>query len=50
MVPGSGGANVEFAMGIPFGTGIALAITTGAADSDTGAVAANEVIAHILYK
>lgn len=50
MVPGSGGANVEFSMGIALGTGIALAITTGAADSDTGAVAANEVIVHVLYK
>lgn len=34
----SGGAN-----GIRFGTGIALAITTGVADSDTAAVAANEI-------
>lgn len=33
-----GGAN-----GIRFGTGIALAITTGVADSDTTAVAANEI-------
>lgn len=30
--------------GIAFGTGIALALTTGAADSDTGAVAANEIL------
>lgn len=34
----AGGAN-----GIRFGTGIALAITTGIADSDTAAVAANEI-------
>lgn len=34
----TGGAN-----GIRFGTGISLAITTGIADSDTGAVAANEI-------
>jgi hypothetical protein len=34
----SGGAN-----GIRFGTGIALAITAGAADSDTAAVAANDI-------
>lgn len=34
----AGGAN-----GIRFGTGIALAITTGVADSDTAAVAANEI-------
>jgi hypothetical protein len=38
------------AMGAAFATGIALAITTGVADNDTGAVAANEVIVHLLYK
>lgn len=37
-------------MGIQFTTGIALAITTGVADADTGAVAANEIILHVLYK
>jgi hypothetical protein len=30
-------------LGHRFATGIAIAITTGAADSDTGAVAANEI-------
>lgn len=54
MVPGnSAGAGVvaaEFTMGIPFATGIALAITTGATDADTGAVAANEVIVNLFYK
>jgi len=35
-------------MGIAFGTGIALAITTGVADSDTGAVAANEIVINLL--
>jgi hypothetical protein len=49
-IPGSGGANVEFTHGIAFGTGIALALTTGAADSDTGAVAANEIIVNLFYK
>lgn len=37
-------------MGIVFGTGIALALTTGLADADTGAVAANEIVVNILYK
>lgn len=37
-------------MGIAFATGIALAITTGIADSDTGAVAANEIVVNLLYK
>jgi hypothetical protein len=50
LVPGSGGANVEFSMGIPFPSGIAFAMTTGAADADTGAVASNEVILNLLYK
>lgn len=42
--------HVEFAMGIPFSTGIGLAITSGVADSDTGAISANEVVVHIVYK
>jgi hypothetical protein len=36
-------------IGIAFATGIALAITTGSADADTGAVAAGEVIVNLLY-
>ena len=39
-----GGSN-----GIRFGTGIAWALTTGAADSDTAAVAANEIKVTIAY-
>ena len=35
--------------GIAFATGIAYDTTTGVADNDTGAVAANEIILHILY-
>lgn len=35
--------------GIAFGTGIAYATTTGVADADTGAVAANEVIVNGSY-
>ena len=53
LVPGNtagAGANVEFTNGIAFGTGIALAITTGVADADTGAVAANEIVVNLLYK
>jgi hypothetical protein len=37
-------------MGVAFATGIALAITTGVADSDTGAVAANEIVINCFYK
>ncbi|MCE3277791.1 MAG: hypothetical protein K0R13_3646, partial [Propionibacteriaceae bacterium] len=53
LIPGNtagAGANVEFTNGVTFGTGIAFAITTGVADSDTGAVAANELVINLLYK
>lgn len=49
-LPGAGGVSFSFPHGIPFATGIAYATTTGAADSDTAAVAANEITAVILYK
>lgn len=43
-VPPGAAVNVNFgSQGYRFATGIALAITTGAADSDTGAVAAGEI-------
>lgn len=43
-IPATGFADVEFgAMGHRFGTGISMALTTGMADSDTAAVAANEI-------
>ena len=37
-------------MGVAFATGIAYATTTGVADADASAVAANEILATILYK
>lgn len=49
-IPPGAGANVEFGHGIAFGTGIAFALTTGVADADTGAVAANEIVVNLLYK
>lgn len=36
--------------GIAFGTGIGFALTTGVANSDTGAVAANELVVNLFYK
>ena len=36
--------------GVAFGTGIALALTTGIADLDTGAVGANDVAVAVFYK
>jgi hypothetical protein len=49
-IPGGSAANVEFTNGIAFGTGIALALTTGMADSDTGAVAASDLVVNLFYK
>lgn len=49
-VPANGGTNIEFSMGVPFGTGIAYAITTGVADSDTGATSAEDVHGLLLYR
>ena len=37
-------------MGIAFATGIGYGITTGVADNDTGAPAANEVVVNVFYK
>lgn len=37
-------------IGIAFGTGIAMALTTGVSDVDSGAVAANEIVVNVLYK
>lgn len=47
---GAGMIAAEFTSGIAFGTGIAFAITTGVTDADVGAVAANEIIVHLMYK
>lgn len=43
-------ANVEFSQGIAFSTAISVAATTGAADADTGAPSANDVVVNIFYK
>jgi hypothetical protein len=52
MIPGNtagAGAVIAWPPGIAFGTGIAYALTTGIADSDTGAVAASELVVNIDY-
>lgn len=49
-LPPGGVANVEFTNGIAFGTGIAFAITKAIGDSDTTAVAANDVALNLFYK
>lgn len=43
------GVAINFGPGFDFSTGIAYATTTGAADSDTGAVAANEIFVVGVY-
>lgn len=52
-IPGNtagAGFHLQSPLGLTFGTGIAFAITTGVADADTGAVAANEVVVNLGYK
>lgn len=48
-IPPGTGANLSYDDPIAFADGLAIAMTTGAADSSTGAVALNEVIANIFY-
>lgn len=50
MIPAGGGFNVSFGdVGLALGTGIAYDLTTGAADADTGSVAASEILVNIAY-
>jgi hypothetical protein len=48
-IPAGSGANVEYTQGIAFSSGIGIGTTTGIADSDTGAVGANEVVVNLFY-
>ena len=48
-LPALGGISVPMPTGVDFSAGISLRATTGAGDSDTGVVAANEIIASTLY-
>jgi hypothetical protein len=49
-IPAGAAANVEFTNGIRFSTALCIAATTGVADADTGAPAANQVIANVFFK
>ena len=49
-IPAGSSANVEFSKGITFATALCAAATTAVADNDTGAPAANVLIANIFYK
>ncbi len=44
------GCNTSFESGIAFSSGIGIRITTGQADSDTGAVTAGDVVVNLWYK
>lgn len=49
-IPPNSGANVGFANPLLFSTALSAAATTGVADADTGAPAANALIANIFYR
>ncbi len=49
VIPPSSAANVEFTNGIAFGTGIAITTVTGLADSNSTAVAADDLNINIFY-
>ena len=48
--PNSSGLQITAEQGLTFSTGIGYTLSTGAADSDTGTVAANEVIVNLGYR
>lgn len=48
-IPAGAAANLKGDIGIAFTLGIGIGITTAAADADTGAVAANQVITNLFY-
>jgi hypothetical protein len=50
VLPANSAANVLAPAGVDFTSGIAVRATTGVADNDTGAPAANDVIVNIFYK
>jgi len=50
VIPATSGANVSFPDGIDFSTGIGITTVTGLADSDSAAVALNDLIINIFYK
>lgn len=43
------GVSIPFSVGVNFALGISIAITSGSADSDTGAVSAGDVVINLTY-
>jgi hypothetical protein len=51
LIPGgASGLDLYVGQGLPLSTGISYTLTTGVADADTGAVAANEVVVNMGYR
>ena len=48
-IPAGGAANLSFAVGIPFSTGIAITTVTGLGDADAGGVTANDLVIELFY-
>lgn len=48
-LPALGGISIPMPTGVDFSAGISLRMTTGVADNDANAVAANEIIASTIY-
>lgn len=46
-LPAGGGANIHLGPGLTFALGLGVRATTGVADADTGAPAANDVIVNL---
>lgn len=49
-IPAGGAANVSWEQGIAFSSGIGITTVTGAADSNSTGVAANDLIINLFYK
>lgn len=49
-VPGGGGSNGLFDIGVAFATGIGISMVTGIADADTTAVGASDLVVDLYYK
>jgi hypothetical protein len=50
MIPASGVAQLEIAVGLAFSSGIGAAITTGLADADTGATVAGDTVCDVHWQ
>ena len=50
LLPANSAANLLAVPGIDFAAGIGIRVTTGVADSDTGAPSANDVVVNLFYK